>query len=331
MSLPVVDVAALVSRSDDHAAAAAAAEIGAACADHGFFYAAGHGVDPELRQRLMAESRAFFALPEGAKARIAMQAGGRAWRGWFPVGAELTSGRPDQKEGLYLGAELGAEDPRVRAGWPLHGANLFPAERPALRDVVLEWLEAMTGLGHALMRGVARSLELPPSFFEDGLTRDPLLLFRIFHYPALTPDAPAETWSVGEHTDYGLLTILLQDDAGGLEVKSGGRWIPAPPVPDTFVCNIGDMLDRMTSGRYRSTPHRVRNESGRSRLSFPFFFDPGFEAPVAPIDPSWPVSDDARERWDGESVHAFDGIYRDYLIAKVSKVFPELGRDQLSR
>jgi isopenicillin N synthase-like dioxygenase len=331
VSLPVVDVAPLLRGGDPtDGAARAARQIGDACRTHGFFYVEGHGVDPALEERLLAASRTFFALDEAVKAEIAMSRGGRAWRGWFPVGAELTSGRPDRKEGIYFGAELAPDDPRVREGWPLHGANQFPAAVPGLRAAVLAWQAAMTSLGHALMRGVAMSLGQPAEVFERRLTRDPLILFRIFHYPALSRDEAADTWSVGEHTDYGLLTILLQDDAGGLEVKSGGRWMPAPPRPGTFVCNIGDMLDRMTSGRYRSTPHRVRNTSGRSRLSFPSFFDPGFEAQVAPIDPQWPVSDDARQRWDGESVHAFDGPYGDYLVGKVSKVFPELSRRALA-
>ena len=98
-----------------------------------------------------------------------------------------------------------------------------------------------------------------PTYFADRYTRDPLILFRIFNYP-YSPDRAAdqERWGVGEHTDYGVLTILRQDDTGGLQVKSRRRWIDAPPIPGTFVCNIGDMLDRMTRGLYRSTPHRVR-------------------------------------------------------------------------
>ena len=120
-----------------------------------------------------------------------------------------------------------------------------------------------------------------------------------------------------------------QDDCGGLEVKSGGAWTEAPPVPDSFVCNIGDMLDRMTAGQYRSTPHRVRNVSGRERISFPFFFDPGFSVRVAPIDPDATARDDSEERWVGWSPHAFEGTYGDYLIGKVAKVFPELGRSEL--
>ena len=128
-----------------------------------------------------------------------------------------------------------------------------------------------------------------------------------------------------EHTDYGLLTILLQDDAGGLEVRSRSRWVPAPPLADSFVCNIGDMLDRMTQGRFRSTPHRVRNPAPRDRLSFPFFFDPNFHARIQPVPiPGDAPPDDQHQRWDRASVHTFDGTYGDYLLNKVGKVFPQL-------
>ncbi|HEX8204398.1 MAG TPA: 2OG-Fe(II) oxygenase family protein [Isosphaeraceae bacterium] len=249
--------------------------------------------------------------------------GGRAWRGYFRVGDELTSGKPDQKEGLYFGAELPPDDPRVLAGTPLHGPNLFPAEPAGLREAVLEYMAELTGLGHRLMAGLALSLGLQDSYFADHGTAEPLTLFRIFNYP---PPADPTLWGVGEHTDYGLLTILLQDDAGGLEVKSRSRWVPAPPVPGSFVCNIGDMLDRMTGGLFRSTPHRVRNPAPRDRLSFPFFFDPNFFAPVRPIELAAPAvpRDDRDERWDRASVHAFEGTYGDYLLAKVGKVFPEL-------
>jgi isopenicillin N synthase-like dioxygenase len=181
----------------------------------------------------------------------------------------------------------------------------------------------LTRLGHRLMAGLALGLGLDESYFAERCTGEPLTLFRIFNYP---PPSDPSLWGVGEHTDYGLLTILLQDDAGGLEVKSRSRWIPAPPVPGSFVCNIGDMLDRMTGGLFRSTPHRVRNPAARDRLSFPFFFDPNFFAPVQPIegiaDPL--PSDDRDERWDRESVHAFQGTYGDYLLNKVGKVFPGL-------
>lgn len=255
-SLPVIDVAPLVHGEGDCSQVAAA--IDAACREVGFFYVGGHGVPDELQARLDDAARRLFALPVEAKARVAMANGGRAWRGWFPLGGELTSGVPDRKEGMYFGAELAADDPRVRRGLPLHGPNLFPAEVPELRAAVLAYLDAMTTLGHALLRGVAAALGLDPQWFGRELTADPLVLFRIFRYPPAP--APADgSWGVAEHTDYGLLTILRQDDAGGLEVHAPGGWIDAPPLPGTFVCNLGDMLERITGGRYRSTPHRVRD------------------------------------------------------------------------
>jgi len=330
-SLPVINVSALVAGGAGREQVAA--QIGAACRAHGFFYVTGHGVDPALVQRLEDLSRRFFALDEPTKMRWRMALGGRAWRGYFPLGGELTSGRPDWKEGLYLGTELPADHPLVRAGTPVHGPNLFP-ELDGFRATVLAYIDAVTRLGHRLMEGIALSLGLPAGYFAERYTADPLILFRIFNYPTQpVPDGMDVQWGVGEHTDYGLLTILHQDDVGGLQVRTPGGWIEAPPVAQSFVCNIGDMLDRMTGGRYKSTPHRVtRNTSGRDRLSFPLFFDPNFEARVRRIEglANAAAVDDSAERWDRANVHAFSGRYGDYLLAKVSKVFPQLRDEVLS-
>lgn len=368
--LPVIDIGKLARDGADEQAAR---EIEAACRSSGFFYVIGHGVDPALISRLDHAARAFFALPETEKLEIAMARGGRAWRGYFPVGAELTSGLPDRKEGLYFGTELGPDTPQVRAGLPLHGANLFPRQVPRLRPAVLEYLDVMAATAQTVLRGVAQSLDLPPRYFASGYTANPTVLFRIFHYPPTAPDSAA--WGVGEHTDYGLLTLLLQDDNGGLQVRipsgaagdrrtgsgtnraattgagmhpgrrqgagattppggapsphdDAGSWRDAPPIPGTFVCNIGDMLDRMTGGWYRSTPHRVRNVSGRDRLSFPFFFDPAFDAEVPPLPGrAATVGGSGARRWDGQDLRAFTGTYGDYLVRKVGKVFPELSAD----
>lgn len=324
-SVPVIDIGALVAGTSGRAATAE--QIGRACRAHGFFYVVGHGVDQGLCDRLEATSRLFFALDEATKMQWRMARGGRAWRGYFPAGGELTSGRPDWKEGLYFGAELPDDHPMVRARTPVHGRNLFP-DLPGFREDVLAYLEALTRLGHVLMEGLALSLGLEASYFALRYTADPLILFRIFNYPSRP--APAEKgvlWGVGEHSDYGLLTILWQDDVGGLEVKTREGWIAAPPLPASFVCNIGDMLDRLTGGVYRSTPHRVRNISGRERLSFPLFFDPAFAAVIEPLPAhATHARDDSSERWDRANVHAFDGTYGDYLLGKVGKVFPDLGR-----
>jgi len=311
-SLPIVDV------SDP---ARAANAIGAACRDLGFFYATHHRISAQTLAALDTASRRFFALSEERKMQIAMARGGRAWRGYFPVGGELTSGKPDLKQGLYFGEELDEHDPRVVEGLPLHGRNLFPADVPELRPAVLRFMDEATRAAHAIMEGVALSLGLDAQYFRRTYTARPTLLFRVFEYPA----SEGEDWGVGEHTDYGLLTLLAQDDNGGLQVKTPNGWIEAPPIPGTIVCNIGDMLDRLTGGLYKSTPHRVRNVSGRSRLSFPFFFDPAFDAEIVPL-PCSAARDDSSERWDRANVHDFSGPYGDYLLSKVSKVFPELAR-----
>src|SRR5437773_1117129 len=128
-------------------------------------------------------------------------------------------------------------------------------------------------------------------------------------------------------TDYGFLTILKQDMSGGLQVKTKSQWIDATPIPNSFVCNIGDMLDRLTGGRYLSAPHRVQHRAEQDRLSFAFFFDPNFNAEVKPLHIDAEVRDNRAERWDGASVHDFRGTYGDYLLSKVSKVFPELRRN----
>jgi len=320
--LPIIDVAPLLRRGGE-ARGRVAREIGEACGNLGFFYATGHAIAEATLDDLIRASREFFALPEDEKLKIAMARGGRAWRGFFPVGGELTSGRPDLKEGVYFGEELPASDPRVKAGLPLHGANLFPQRAPGLKPAVMRFMSEATVSAHAIMEGVAISLGLDAQYFRRTYTDKPTTLFRIFHYPpAASPDAG---WGVGEHTDYGLLTLLAQDDIGGLQVKTPSGWIEAPPIQGALVCNMGDMLDRLTGGVYRSTPHRVHNSSGRSRLSFPFFFDPGFDACIVPL-PGHSARDDSSERWDRANVHDFSGTYGDYLMSKVAKVFPDLAR-----
>jgi isopenicillin N synthase-like dioxygenase len=299
----------------------APARIDRACREHGFFSVVGHGVEAELLDRLLATAHEFFALPEDEKAAIAMRHGGRAWRGWFPLAGELTSGVPDRKEGIYFGAEEPPSD------LPLHGPNLFPARPAGLGPTVLATLDAFTALGHRLMGLLALGLGLDEGWFRQGLTADPTILFRIFHYPPVSEADGAGDWGVAEHTDYGLLTLLLQDGSGGLQVRTGGEWVDVPPVPGALVCNLGDMLERLTEGRYRSTPHRVRSPESAGRVSCPFFFDPGWDAEVEPLPLPDPAPGEAVERWDDDDPLAFEGPYGDYLLSRVAKVFPDLFED----
>jgi len=303
-----------------------AKQVNQACLQHGFFYAAGHGVSSSLQNKLELLSHHFFALPEKEKMQIAMHKAGKAWRGYFPLNSELTSGKPDLKEGIYFGTELGQDDPRVQQGLPLHGANLFPVNPPGFKEAVLEYMDAVANVGHLIMKAISLSLQLNEDYFFKKYNRDPLILFRIFHYP---PQKDQSQWGVGEHTDYGLLTILKQDDTGGLQVHTTVGWTEAPPIENTFVCNIGDMLERLTGGLYRSTPHRVINTSGKDRYSFPLFFDPGFNTRIERIESITYIHETKNQRWDKSSVHEFKGTYGEYLINKIGKVFPGLKNDVL--
>jgi isopenicillin N synthase-like dioxygenase len=323
-SLPLADMAPVLAGGPIEPLAS---DIDEACRDVGFFYLAGHGVDPKLIEQLDSLARRFFALPELEKSQVAMPKGGRAWRGWFPLGGELTSGVPDQKEGFYFGAELDGTDPRVLGGVPMHGPNLFPREPGELRRAVLAYIAEMTRVGQTVLRAMGVALCLGESWFAENLTYDPLILFRIFRYP---PIDDARSWSVGEHTDYGLLTLLAQDSSGGLQVRISDGWIDIPPIDGTLVCNLGDMLERLTAGAYRSTPHRVLNTADHDRLSFPFFLDPSWDASVTPLDRREPVKGDSSSRWDGASVHDSAGTYEEYILKKVGKVFPDLAADQMS-
>jgi isopenicillin N synthase-like dioxygenase len=325
-SLPIIDIASLRGGARD--VARIGADLDCACCEFGFFYVTGHGIDPALSSRLMTLAAKFFALPLEQKLAIAMAHGGRAWRGYFPIEGELTSSRPDRKEGIYFGTELGPDDPRVRSGVPLHGMNLYPA-LPGFRDILLTYMDEVTSLGQLLLRGIAAGLGLLPDYFLDRYTSEPTVLFRIFNYPPTRRAAHESELGVGEHTDYGLLTLLRQDEVGGLEIWHEDRWLPAPPVPDSFVCNVGDMLERLTAGRYVSALHRVRNVSTHDRISMPLFLDPNFDAvlaPIAPVAPNPSIAGRNRpaRRWDGTDLATISGTYGDYLLNKVSKVFPQL-------
>ena len=302
----------------------ASARIDAACREVGFYCVPLDASLRPLRDEVIALATEFFALPEAEKKVVSMAVGGTAWRGWFPLGGELTSGVPDRKEGYYYGAEL-PPDPR-----PMHGQNIWPKRPHEMQRAVMAWMAAMESLGQRLLRLMAEGLQQPLDLFERGLTAQPTELFRIFRYPP-HPAGDLSTWGVAEHTDYGLLTLLATDGTAGLEVNSHGEWIPAPADPDLLICNLGDMLDRLTGGRYRSTPHRVRNHAGHDRYSLPYFLDPGWDAVVDPLtfDDEFDVSLAHQARWDKANLSEISGTYGTWLSAKVGKVFPQLAANTL--
>lgn len=270
MGLPVIDISGLAA-SDPAARRAVGEALREACLAHGFFYCTGHGVPQGLVDAAMEQTRALFALPEAAKAALD-KARSPANRGYEGLGGQTLQpgAMPDRKEGFYIGEDLRPDHPRIRAGVFNAGANLWPADLPGFRPAMVAYFAALNVVAARLMAGLALSLNLAEDHF-DGFTTDPAATLRLLHYPPARPEAPDEM-GAGAHTDFGGLTILLQDDNGGLQVRGPEGWIDAPPVPGAYVVNLGDMIARWTNDRYRSTLHRVINRSGRERHSIPFFY-----------------------------------------------------------
>lgn len=272
-ALPVIDVSGLAA-PDPAARQQVAAAIGAACRDKGFLYIVGHGIDPALRAAVFAQSKRFFDLPEAEKLALD-KAHSRASRGYEPLRNQtLEAGAPpDVKEGFYMGRDLPADDPRVMAGRFGAGANQWPTGLEGFRPVMEAYYQALVALAGRLMAGVALSLGLPEDHFADYCA-EPIAILRLLHYPPQPANPMPGEKGCGAHTDFGGLTILAQDNAGGLQVfdKTTDTWLHADPVPDAFVVNLGDMIQRWTNGHYRSTLHRVVNMSGGERYSVPFFF-----------------------------------------------------------
>lgn len=347
---PVVDISALASARDtspEQARVTAAANLYDALSSWGACQVVGHGVSSASQTALVESSRAFFDLPRPVREGLSVTRGGTAWRGWISVNGEQTHGSTDYKEGLYVGHEHDATHPRVQAGTPLHGANQFPdAHLPDMRRHVLEYLDGVTEVGHALMRGVSLGLGLGEGHMDAHWTRDPLVLFRVFRYP---PAADLEgpfaghgkepAWGIGEHSDYGMITILKQTAPGlqflyeGAGAPDGGEWVDVPVVEDALIVNAGDLLDRITGGRLRSPRHRVRNAGSEDRLAFPCFFDPAWDAPMRPLPldhlpaPATPAAE-LEARWARTAFRDLRGVYAAYLAKKVAKVFPELELDK---
>lgn len=281
--IPVIDFGGFL-HGDTETRDAVALEIAAAARNVGFFYIRNHGVPAELRAATFAEAERFFAQPEALKRRISIE-NSPCHRGYFALGGEnLDPAKQRQagdfKEGIKIGRDLPPDHPLVQAGTPLHGPNQWPDNLPGWRETLQAYYDACKTLGLQLMHAFALALALPEDYFDPWLA-GPMATLGPLHYPPQHGPISEDRIGAGAHTDFGCLTILAQDDNGGLQVQNvAGQWIDAPPIPDTFVVNIGDMLARWSNELFASTRHRVINRSGQERYSLPFFYDPEFHTPL---------------------------------------------------
>lgn len=273
--IPIVDIAPLLDGSDPEGVAR---EIGHICEHIGFLYVRNHGVPRELIEEAYAMTEAFFDRPFEEKNALNVVHSGETLRGYIPLDGENVD--PTRSRDLKECFDFGQDEAEVS---PFFGPNPMPARPAGFRDVMERYHDAMLGLARKLIEAIARSLDLPPDYFAR-MQQHPITVQRLLHYPSQAGEIREDEIGIGAHTDYGFLTILSQDDNGGLQVRNrAGEWISAPPVADTFVVNIGDMVQTLTNDRYSSTLHRVVNTSGRERYSLPFFIDMDFDAVVEPV------------------------------------------------
>ena len=310
--IPFLDISAIPS--GEEARNTLAADLDRMLREVGFLYIRGHSVPEASIAALRRQSQAFHALPLDEKLKLKLD---RNFRGYIPINTSTvktssvaTVTKPNQSESLMLMHEVAATDARALAGEPLQGPNQWPdpALLPDFRRVAEAYVGQMTALGRVMLDLIARALGVDHAVLARHFVR-PTTFLRLLHYPP----QPAEEGLFGSapHTDYGFITLLAQDDVGGLEVRNmAGDWIAAPPIPNTFVMNVGDILSRWSNGRFASTPHRVINRSGRERYSQPFFFDPDMASEITPFAACVPP---------GEAPRFEPVLWRDYLMERIDK------------
>lgn len=287
---PVLDIAPWLDGSDK---AGVARRFDAICREIGFFYLVGHGMPEEYMHGVLAQARALFELDDATKREMLV---GPTRRGYEPMQFQSLDfdAPPDLKESFLIGHGTPPDHPYVMAGLPNYGPNVWPddAMLPGFRAFCEDYFGRARHIAGALMSMFATLAGLPEDHFEPVL-RDPMATLRMIHYPPQPGEVVANQIGCGAHTDWGAVTILMQDDTGGLEVQAAsGEWLYADPLPGAFVVNIGDMMPIWTGGAYHSNPHRVRNRSPeRHRYSVPFFMDLDYHARVECLDAFRPADD----------------------------------------
>ena len=303
--IPVIDLASLGAGEDDPVTVAA---IGQACRDVGFIYIKNHGIPQALIEDMLAAAREFFARPIAEKKQVILN---DRIRGYLPLRYSSYEGEANEavsnQEGFWIG-----EDRPINPNNRLDGPNLWPENGEALKQSMESYYTAATNLSQVLQRAFALALGQPAAFFQ-GLFQRQSSLLKINHYPP--QDSPQTVSNIGvvPHSDEIGFTILWQDDNGGLEIQSkSGEWVEAPPIPGTFIINLGDLMQIWSNGEFSSTPHRVINRSGADRYSIPFFANPRWDTPVKPF-----IGDSGSDV-NGES-------YEQYQLRNWRRIFPIAG------
>ncbi|XP_010270746.1 PREDICTED: probable 2-oxoglutarate-dependent dioxygenase At3g49630 isoform X2 [Nelumbo nucifera] len=321
-AIPIIDVSPLLAKcndpnmAEDLGVSEVVKQLDRACKEAGFFYV-GHGIPDSLVKKVKDVIHQFFDLTYEEKLKIKMSTA-TGFRGYQRIGENITQGKPDMHEAIDCYREV--KPGRYGAlGKPLEGSNLWPDNPPNFSSLMEEYISLLTDLARNIMRGIALALGGSANEFEGDKAGDPFWVMRLIGYPgasdAKCPEMPENDIGCGAHTDYGLLTLVNQDDdIPALQVRNlSGEWIWAVPIPGTFVCNIGDMLKIWSNGLYEPTLHRVINNSPKYRVSVAFFYEPNFYAAIEPLEI-------CKQKTGG--VEKFGrAVYGEHLVRKVTTNF----------
>jgi isopenicillin N synthase-like dioxygenase len=283
--IPVIDLSRMLADPSDANVEDVARQIERAARGTGFFYIRNHGIAPEVVQAAFDAKRAFYARPLEEKMAIARN----AWhRGYSPIGVSTLKSsqrfaaatKPNQLESFSVRQEVAPDHPDYERR-PLQGPNQWPAEPPSFKPAIQAYDTALRELGLKLLHPIAVAVGERRDFF-DSFFEPPTSNLRLIQYPPAPPRREEDLLGIQPHTDYGFITILAQDNVGGLQVQRvDGSWIDAVYIPDTFIINVGDALARWTNDVFNSTPHRVISPTeSSSRSSIGYFFDPSLDAVI---------------------------------------------------
>jgi len=284
--IPIIDIGE-INQIDGPGIQSIVRQIRKAYETAGFAYIVNHSVDPLLIKELFQKSIEFHSLPYEEKIKIELN---ELHRGFIPINTSTDKNsklavvtKPNQSESFIMMREADRNDHSVKSGDYLAGLNQWPEGLVGFQETLTSYFDVLTHLCHKICRAIALALGADLKTFAEEFN-PPTAFLRLIRYPPLLPKESDNLYGSAPHRDFGCITILAQDETGGLQVKnSQGKWIDAPFIKDSFVMNIGDMLHRWSNGLLISTPHRVINCSGQERYSCPFFFEPNVNVKVSPL------------------------------------------------
>ena len=284
-TIPIIDLGPYLA-GEAGALDRTAKELRFALTEIGFYFIVNHGVPRQQINDVFAEVKRFHDQPVEKKLTLKID---QHSTGYLPMRGNTlrtstiqTGTKPNLNEAFFVKRELAADHPDVLSNRRFRGLNRWPDGLPGFRETVLAYCSTMERLVHKMVRVYARALDLPAEYF-DAAFQDPQYSLRMTHYPP--QDGPVtDEFGLAPHTDTSFLTLLAPNDVPGLSIRTqSGKWIEAPAIPDAYVVNGGQMLQRWTNDLFLATPHRAINQSGGERYAIPFFCDSNIDWPIAAV------------------------------------------------